>query len=89
MGFGVGCRCTITLAHTAQRAKMAGSEDALVSRYSKAHMQQLLRISWLAPDIVAAIADGRQPATLTGRRLLRATNIPLSWEAQRKLFGFA
>jgi len=79
----------IALAHTAQRAKLAGSEDALVSRYSKAHMQQLLRVSWLAPDIVAAIADGRQPATLTGRRLLRATNIPLSWEAQRKLFGFA
>ena len=79
----------ITLAHTAQRAKLAGSEDALVSRYSKAHLQQLLRISWLAPDIVAAIAHGRQPATLTGRRLLRATNIPLSWEAQRTLFGFA
>jgi hypothetical protein len=79
----------ITLAYTAQRAKLLGSEDALISRYSKAHLQQLLRVSWLAPDIVAAIADGRQPATLTGRRLLRATNIPLSWEAQRKLFGFA
>ena len=79
----------ITLAHTAQCAKLAGSEDALVSRYSKPHLQQLLRISWLAPDIVAAIADGRQPATLTGRRLLRATNIPLSWEAQRALFGFS
>ena len=78
----------ITLAHTAQRAKLAGSEEALVSRYSKAHLQQLLRISWLAPDIVAAIADGRQPVTLTGRRLLRATNTPLSWEAQQKLFGF-
>jgi len=79
----------ITLAHTAQRAKLTGSDDALVSRYSKAHLQQLLRISWLAPDIVAAIANGRQPVTLTGRRLVRATNIPLSWEAQRKLFGFA
>lgn len=79
----------ITLAHAAQRAKLVGSEDVLVSRYSKAHLQQLLRISWLAPDIVAAIADGRQPATLTGRRLLRATNIPLSWDAQRRLFGFA
>jgi hypothetical protein len=79
----------ITLAQTAQRAKLAGTEDALVSRYSKAHLQQLLRISWLAPDIVAAIADGRQPPTLTGRRILRATNIPLSWEAQRTLFGFA
>lgn len=79
----------ITLAHAAQQAKLTLSDEALVSSYSKAHQQQLLRISWLAPDIVAAIADGRQPVTLTGRRLLRATNIPLCWEAQRKLFGFA
>lgn len=71
----------ITLAHTARQAKLRGTEDPLVSSYSKAHLQQLLRISWLAPDIVAAIADGRQPATLTGRQLLRATNIPFAWEA--------
>lgn len=79
----------ITLAYAAQQAKLTVGDDALVSSYSKAHLQQLLQISWLAPDIVAAIADGRQPVTLTGRRFLRATNIPLSWEAQRKLFGFA
>ena len=79
----------ITLAHAAQQAKLTVSDDALVLSYSKAHLQQLLRISWLAPDILAAIADSRQPVTLTGRRLLRATNIPLAWEAQRELFGFA
>ncbi|MFC7498670.1 hypothetical protein ACFQRC_05490 [Enterovirga sp. GCM10030262] len=47
-----------------------------------------MRISWLAPDIIAAIVGGTQPATLTGRRLLRATDIPLAWKAQRAYFQF-
>jgi DNA invertase Pin-like site-specific DNA recombinase len=79
----------VVLAREAQQAQLAGREEPLVSHYSRAHLQQLLRISWLAPDIISAIADGRQPAPLTGRRLLRATNIPLAWSEQRKLFGFA
>ena len=79
----------VVLARAAQVAQLAGREEALVSHYSKAHLQQLLRISWLAPDIISAIVDGSQPATLTGRRLLRATNIPLAWADQRKLFGFS
>jgi site-specific DNA recombinase len=79
----------VVLARAAQVAQLAGREEPLVSHYSKAHLQQLLRISWLAPDIISAIVEGSQPATLTGRRLLRATNIPLAWTDQRKLFGFA
>jgi hypothetical protein len=78
----------VTLAHAANAAALKNTEDALVSHYSKRHIWQLLRISWLAPDIVAAIVDGRQPPTLTGRRLLRATDIPLDWAEQRKFFGF-
>jgi hypothetical protein len=45
-------------------------------------------LSWLAPDILTAIAGGRQPPTLTGRRLLRAANVPLDWQEQRRFFGF-
>jgi hypothetical protein len=79
----------MVLARAAQQAQLAGREEQLVSHYSRAHLQQLLRISWLAPDIVSAIVEGRQPAMLTGRRLLRATNIPIAWAEQRKLFGFS
>lgn len=79
----------VVLARTAQQAQLSGSEDPLVSHYSKAHLQQLLRISWLAPDILSAVLEGRQPVTLTGRRLLRTANMPLSWQAQRELLGFA
>ena len=79
----------VVLAHTAQQADLKGEDDELVDRYSTAHYRHLLRISWLAPDILAAIVEGRQPVTLTGRRLLRVTNLPLEWAAQRKLLGFA
>jgi len=33
----------------------------MVSNYSKRHLWQLLRLNWLAPDIVTAIVEGRQP----------------------------
>lgn len=43
----------------------------------------------LAPDIVAAIHDGRQPATLNRQRLARTTNLPIEWSAQKAALGFA
>ena len=78
----------VTHAMLAQQGALSGAQDPIVSNYSKRHLWQLLRVSWLAPDIIAAIAEGRQPPTLTGRRLLRATDVPLSWDEQRRYFGF-
>jgi site-specific DNA recombinase len=78
----------ITHAVLAQRGALTGDPDPIVSNYSKRHLWQLLRVSWLAPDILVAITEGRQPPTLTGRRLLRATDVPLSWNEQRRYFGF-
>jgi Glucokinase len=48
--------------------------------------QCLLRFSYLAPDIVEAIVEGRQPRPLTIRLLFQG--IPLSWSNQRATFGF-
>jgi hypothetical protein len=42
---------------------------------------------YLAPDIIEAIVEGRQPRALTVRRLLKG--IPCAWADQRKVFGFA
>jgi hypothetical protein len=78
----------VVLARVAQQALASGSPNPLISEYSKRHLWQLLRISWLAPDIIAAIVNGTQPVTLTGRRLLRATDIPFEWKAQRAYFQF-
>lgn len=37
----------------------------------------LLRLAFLAPDIVVAILDGRQPPQLNRQRLARVTNLPI------------
>ena len=48
---------------------------------------RLVRLNYLAPDIVAAILDGAQPAALTRRKLLYA-DLPMDWPQQRALLGF-
>jgi site-specific DNA recombinase len=48
---------------------------------------RILQFAFLAPDIVEAILEGRQPADLTVQKLLRG--LPLSWAEQRKRLGFA
>lgn len=79
----------IAHAKAAHDMVQSGRPHPAVAHYGKRHFWQLLRISWLAPDIINAIVEGRQPSDLTGRRLLRATNIPLDWADQRRFFGFA
>ena len=49
---------------------------------------RVLRLAYLAPDIVTAIVDGRQPPGLTANTLMRNTRLPFRWEAQRKRLGF-
>lgn len=53
------------------------------------YFRVLVRISFLAPDIVAVILEGRQPGTLTRHKLARMTDLPLEWDLQRKVLGFA
>jgi hypothetical protein len=36
-----------------------------------------------------AILDGRQPAHLDRMFLARVNNLPLDWEGQRRMLGFA
>jgi hypothetical protein len=47
-------------------------------------------LSYLAPDIVRALLEGRQPIELTPTRLLRLSkNLPHDWKEQRRFLGFA
>lgn len=55
---------------------------------SRKHVPRLLRLATLAPDIVAAIMDGRQPAQLNRTALLAAQDVPLDWSEQRSALGF-
>jgi DNA invertase Pin-like site-specific DNA recombinase len=49
---------------------------------------RLARLAYLAPDIVAAILEGRQPVELTANRLLQDTRLPIDWSEQRARLGF-
>ena len=49
---------------------------------TRSFVNRLLRLTLLAPDIVEAILDGRQPKSLQLEELTGA--IPSGWEEQRK-----
>lgn len=70
-------------------ADFATEEVAAPARFSKRHLYRLLHLSWLAPDITAAIVEGRRPRHLNARKLLRMNQIPLEWDAQRQMLGFS
>jgi hypothetical protein len=59
-----------------------------VAKEERPHLTRLARLSYLAPDIVSAILDGKQPPDLSARRLLRAAPLPTCWGAQRAMLGF-
>jgi site-specific DNA recombinase len=56
---------------------------------SSTYVMRLVRLTFLAPDIVAAILAGRQPAGLTANKLMADTRLPLDWREQRTTLGFA
>lgn len=55
---------------------------------SPSEVSRIIRLAFLAPDIVKAVLDGRQPIELTPRRLMRIGELPLEWRSQRRLLGF-
>ena len=50
------------------------------------HMYRVMRLTLLAPDIIEAVLNGKQPRTLTLQNVVRG--FPISWQEQRKVFGF-
>ena len=54
----------------------------------RSHLVRVARLRFLAPDITAAILEGRQPVELTARSLLRCSELPIGWEDQRRALGF-
>ncbi len=51
------------------------------------HTRRILKLAFLAPDIVEAILQGRQPQGVTLSHILQV-DLPLSWHAQREALGF-
>ena len=67
-----------SLAAVAQREGLTGS-----------YVTRLVRLSFLSPDITRAILDGRHPPDLTAAKLTRLSRLPLDWDQQKAVLGFA
>jgi hypothetical protein len=69
---------------------LSAHDIARAEGVSAAYIYATLRLAWLAPDIVEAIVNGRQPPRLTATELFRLSgHLPLGWPQQRTLIGFA
>ena len=51
-------------------------------------VSRLIDLSFLAPSIVTAIADGTSPVELTANKLRSIGAIPLDWQSQKTVLGF-
>ena len=81
----------IAEAHAARALVMASPDQSLNRIASNAgrcrtRLGKLVALSFLAPDIVSAIVEGRQPPSLTATALSRV-DLPLGWTDQRALLG--
>jgi hypothetical protein len=57
---------------------------------SKGRLTALMRVSYLAPDLVAEILAGRHPPELSVKRLVRTSqDLPLDWSSQRAFLGMS
>ena len=65
-----------TIAELAKEAGVGGS-----------YFTRILRLSFLAPEVVKAIVRFRHPIELNAKRLVNETRIPISWEQQRALIA--
>jgi site-specific DNA recombinase len=73
-------------------SELDDSIEAMTERLEagRGRLTALMRLSYLAPDIVRALLEGRQPIALTPTRLLRLSkNLPHDWKEQRRFLGFA
>jgi len=69
--------------------KKLSIEERSANPAERSHLVRLARLRFLAPDITLAIIEGRQPIELTARSLLRCGELPVDWNDQRKVLGFA
>ncbi len=84
----------VARAHDIQERLMQDPDLTLHAIASQEHvtpgyLSRLLRLPSLAPDIVTAIINGKNPPELSAKKLMRlALKIPVDWTEQRKLLGF-
>src|SRR5262245_27706698 len=84
----------VTRAHELQERVIQNNDLTLHAIASQEHVtpgyiSRLLRLPSLAPDIITAMVNGKNPPQLTAKKLMRlALELPVDWIEQRKLLGF-
>ena len=53
------------------------------------YVRRLIRLAFLAPKIVEAIAAGHQPPELTAKALTKRIELPLLWNEQERAVGIS
>lgn len=81
---------TIARAHRWKRLLESGrfasvTELAGAEKINQSYLCRVLRLTLLAPDIIEAILDGRQPAAMQTDALLKP--LPRDWTVQRLALG--
>lgn len=76
------------------RRRLESSDDVIKMLAREAwheadYFARLVRLGNLAPDIIMAVLEGHQPATLTRQKLARISRLPNNWNEQRIALGFA
>lgn len=61
---------------------------AAIDGVQSSYVSRLLPLAFLAPDITEAILDGKAPVDLTLDWLTKQLELPIEWDAQRRLLGF-
>jgi len=74
-------RCKIETGKISSIRQLAEKE-----KISSSYLARILRLTLLAPDIVEAILDGRQPKGLALADFMEP--FPMEWDEQRERYGF-
>ena len=80
---------TLAEAHAWARALRGGTSLIDIARqtgHSKPYLRARLPLAFLAPDVQAAILEGRQPADLSVAQVIRE-DLSMDWADHRRLFG--
>ena len=69
----------------AQSVAEIAEREGVANRY----VRRVMRLAFLAPEIVEAIVAGNQPPELTAEALAERIDLPLLWTAQERAVGIA
>jgi hypothetical protein len=63
------------------------AEHAADAGVGGSYFTRVLRLSFLAPEVVKAILRDRHPIELNARKLVNDIRVPIAWDQQRALIG--